>query len=123
MGKDAARVASAYCGMIMCCIPLYPTQLATDAMMLVSKTLEAGRAMSSHHTSGQEGLGQVGPLRITPEAPGESVRALRVQEVPSVGFLQSASQRLKFVTGTHMARMHGHVAVPRQKSLRAHGSS
>ena len=71
------------CGTIMCCVLPHPTQLAqADAMMLVSKTLAVGGAMSPHYTSGQEAHGQVGPLRISPD--GESMRALRVQEVPSL---------------------------------------
>ena len=58
----------------MCCTLSDPTQLAaTDAMMIVSKTLEAGGAMSSHHASGQEAHGQFGLLRVAPEAPDESV--------------------------------------------------
>ena len=70
---------------IMCCVLPHPTQLApADAMVLVSKTLAAGGAMSPHYNSGQKEHGQVGPLRISPEAPGESMRALQVQEVPSL---------------------------------------
>ena len=73
----------------MCCTLHDPTQLAaTDAMMIVSKTLEAGVAMSSHHASGQEAHGQVGLLCVAPEVPGESVRALRLPDVPCFSFLQ-----------------------------------
>ena len=73
----------------MCCTLPYPTQpAAIDAMMIVSKTLEAGGAMSSHHASGQEAQGQVGLLRVAPEAPGESVRALRLPDVPCFSFFQ-----------------------------------